>query len=610
MDKFLNQAETTAQEKTLPARDCVSKEFQWHLEHIYIDDSAWEKDIQAVKTFLPAMKSYEGRLAESAETLWAALDIRDKLDQKTNKLFGYARMHRDENTANAKYQGMTSKIQTLIAETTASYAFIDPEILSMPAELFKQFLAAEPRLNIYQFYLDNLLRQKKHILSAKEETLLSQMSDAAQASAETFQMLSRADMKFPSITNENGQLTELSDSRYHSFIISPSRPIRQQTFEKFFATYRKFRNTFASTLNGNIKQDIFYAKARNYPSRIKAALETDNVPETVYDNLITTIEQYLPALHRYVHLKQLALKLPELHMYDIYTPIITNVKFDIPYAAGVNLVIDALAPLGEEYRTNLKKGLSSSWLDVYENKGKQTGAYSWGIYGVHPFVLLNYNSHYNDVSTLAHEMGHAMHSYYSHKTQPYITSSYTIFCAEVASTTNEILLMDHMLAITHDPQQRLYLINQYLETIRTTVYRQTMFAEFEKTLYAHIEAGASATADQLDNLWHNLNVKYYGQSIVIDPEIDVEWTRIPHFYRSFYVYKYATGYSAATALAKQIQTEGLAAQQRYLKFLQSGGSNYSLEILSAAGVNMTQPDPIAATMEKFSVLLDELEASL
>jgi oligoendopeptidase F len=610
MDKFLDQAEPTAQETNIPERDSISKEFQWHLDDIYIDDSAWEKDIQAVKNFLPTMSSYQGRLAESAETLWAALDIRDKLDQTTNKLFGYARMHRDENTANTKYQAMTSKIQSLLAETAASYAFIDPEILSLPAELFKGLLASEPRLKDYQFYFTNLLRQKSHILSPKEESLLSQISEITQASEETFQMLARADMKFPSITDEKGQLTPLSEGRYRSFIISPSRQLRQQAFEKLLGTYHQYRNTFASTLNGNIKQDIFYAKTRNYPSRIEAALDADNVPSTVYDNLITTVEQHLPILHRYVALKQQALKLPEIHMYDLYTPLVSEAKFDIAYDDGVKLVIDALAPLGEEYLTNLKSGLSSGWVDIYENKGKQTGAYSWGVYGVHPFVLLNYNNRYDDVSTLAHEMGHAMHSYYSHKAQPYITSAYTIFCAEVASTTNEILLMDHMLKITEDPQQRLYLINQYLETVRGTVFRQTMFAEFEKAIYARAEASESVTADELDNLWHNLNVKYYGQAMVVDAEIDVEWARIPHFYRSFYVYKYATGYSAATTLAKQIQSKGTRAQQRYIKFLQSGGSDYPLEILTTAGVNMSRPEPVAATLEKFSALLDQLESGL
>ena len=610
MDKILDHAEPTAQETNIPERDSISKEFQWHLDDIYIDDSAWEKDIQAVRNFLPTMQSYEGRLAESAETLWIALDIRDKLNQKTNKLFGYARMHRDENTANTKYQAMTSKIQSLLAETAASYAFIDPEILSLPAELFKGLLASEPRLTDYQFYFANLLRQKSHILSPREEALLSQISEITQASEETFQMLARADMRFPSITNEQGQLTQLSEGRYRSFIISPSRQLRQQAFEKLLGTYHQYRNTFASTLNGNMKQDIFYAKTRHYPSTIEAALDSDNVPATVYNNLITTVEQHLPILHRYVALKHQALKLPEIHMYDLYTPLVSEAKFDIAYDDGVKLVIDALAPLGEEYLTNLKTGLSAGWLDVYENKGKQTGAYSWGVYGVHPFVLLNYNNRYDDVSTLAHEMGHAMHSYYSHKTQPYITSAYAIFCAEVASTTNEILLMDHMLKITEDPKQRLYLINQYLETVRGTVFRQTMFAEFEKIIYARAEASESVTADELDNLWHNLNVKYYGQAMVVDAEIDVEWARIPHFYRSFYVYKYATGYSAATALAKQIQSKGTKAQQRYISFLQSGGSDYPLEILTTAGVNMSRPEPVAATLEKFSALLDQLESGL
>jgi oligoendopeptidase F len=610
MDKFFDQAETTNKNAQIPERASISKEFQWQLDHIYINDMAWEKDIEAVTNYIPHLKSYDGRLSESAENLWAALDIRDKLDQKTSSLFGYARMHRDENTANTKYQAMTSKIQSLLANTSASYGFMDPEILSLPPELLQRFIASEPRLKKYQFYFENLFRQKKHVLSAKEESLLSKLNEITQASAETFQMLARADMEFPTIIDERDQVAQLSEGRYRSFIISPKREIRQQAFEKLLNTYRKYRNTFASTLSGNIKQDIFYAKTRNYSSKIEAALETDNVPLAVYDNLITTVEKHLPALHRYVALKKHALKVPEIHMYDLYTPLVNQTKIDIPYSDGVTLVLDALSPLGNNYLANLKQGLASGWVDVYENKGKQTGAYSWGIYGVHPFVLLNYDNRYEDVSTLAHELGHAMHSYYSYGAQPYITSSYTIFCAEVASTTNEILLMDHMLNITKDPNRRLYLINQYLETMRSTVFRQTMFAEFEKIIYAKAEDGDSITADVLDSLWHDLNVKYYGPDMIVDAEIDSEWARIPHFYRSFYVYKYATGYSAATTLANQIQKEGEAAQKRYLSFLQSGGSHYSLEILKAAGVDMSSPEPIHGTLEKFSQLLEQLESYL
>ncbi|MBP2658957.1 MAG: oligoendopeptidase, partial [Firmicutes bacterium] len=370
------------------------------------------------------------------------------------------------------------------------------------------------------------------------------------------------------------------------------------------------RNTFASTLSGNVKQNVFYAKTRNYSSTLESALKGDNVPTEVYDNLIATVRKNLAPLHRYVALKKKFLQLTDIHMYDLYTPLVKEVNFPFPYEEGLKLVCTALKPLGSEYAQILDKGLTSGWIDVYENKGKQTGAYSWGNYGTHPFVLLNYNNRYDDVSTLAHEMGHAIHSYYSQENQPYATSSYTIFCAEVASTTNEILLLHHMLNTTTDKNIKLYLINQYLEQVRATVYRQTMFAEFEKMIYEISEEGETLTADILDTLWHDLNVAYYGSDIVVDKELDIEWARIPHFYSEFYVYQYVTGYSAATTLADKILKESQPAQEKYINFLKSGGSDYSLNILEQAGVDMSSPKPIEITLNNFSTMLDQMEKLL
>jgi oligoendopeptidase F len=497
----------------------------------------------------------------------------------------------------------------LLAETNAATSFIEPEILAMSAQDLAAF-RKEQILAEYSFYFENLSRQKQHVLSPVEEEILSRSAEATQAAETVFNMLAHADMKFPDIAGEDGQNIALSEGRYRSLIMANDRRVRKDAFMGLFGTYNSFRNTFAATLTGNVKKNIFYARTRKYASTLESALSDGNIPASVYDNLITTINSNLAPLHRYISLKKKALQLDTIHMYDLYTPLAREVKFNIPYADGLKLVRDGLAPLGPEYMDILNKGLTSGWIDVYENKGKQTGAYCWGVYGVHPFVLLNYNDRLEDVSTLAHEMGHAIHSHYSQATQPYATSQYTIFTAEVASTTNEILLNDYLLKTTTDKQKKLYLINQYLEMVRATVYRQTMFAEFERDIYAKAEDGETLTADLLDEMWHGLNVKYYGPDIAVDTEIDIEWARIPHFYWSFYVYQYVTGYAAATTLADKMLSEDKDAQQCYISFLQSGGSDYPINILKKAGVDMSTPQPVELTIRKFSSMLDELEKIL
>ncbi|MBP2652320.1 MAG: oligoendopeptidase [Firmicutes bacterium] len=592
---------------TVPDRNQIPADAQWHLSDIYADDAAWQSDFDKLRGLLPEASKYKGQLTNSADTLLSCLKLRDEIGIISGKLYGYARMHSDENTGDGKYQALTGKVEGLLAEASAATSFIEPEILTIADNKLADFRSTTPDLKLYGFYFDNLARQKKHVLSPAEEEILSRASEATSTPETAFNMLAHADLRFPEIIDETGHKTQLSEGRYRSFIISPNRDVRQRAFKALLNTYNNYRNTFAATLNGNAKKDIFYAKTRKYGSVLESALEANNVPVEVYDNLIATIHDNLAPLHRYVALKKKALKLNEIHMYDLYTPLVQDVNLKYKYEDGLKLVNTALAPMGSEYLSNFDKGLKAGWVDVYENKGKQTGAYSWGVYGVHPFVLLNYHEKYDDVSTVAHEMGHAMHSYYSHANQPYITSDYCIFTAEVASTTNEVLLMDYMLKNTADKRQKLYLINEQLETIRATVYRQTLFAEFEKIIYAKAEQGETLTADLLDSIWHELNVKYYGTDIVVDKEIDVEWARIPHFYNSFYVYQYVTGYSAATALADQIINEGATAQERYIGFLKSGGSDYPINILKRAGVDMSTPQPIETTLHKFSTLLDELE---
>ncbi|MBP2628673.1 MAG: oligoendopeptidase [Firmicutes bacterium] len=603
--------ETAAQNTShVPDRSEIPSEHKWHLNDIYANDELWQQDFDKLKVSLRSIEQFTGKLANSSQDLLACLKARDEIGITSGKLYAFARMHRDENTADAKYQAMTGKVESLLAEAGATTAFIEPEILAIPDTKLTNFRQQEQGLADYSFYFDNLTRQKHHILSPAEEAILSRVAEVTQASENTFNMLAHADIEFPKTIDENGQSVQLSEGRYSLFIRSSNRDVRQQAFTNLFETYNKYRNTFASTLSGNVKSDVFYAKTRKYNSALEAALKGDNVPTAVYDNLITTVHNNLAPLHRYVTMKKKFLNLNEIHMYDLYTPLVSDVKLTLPYEEGLKLVRTSLHPLGPQYADILDKGLTSGWIDVYENKGKQTGAYSWGNYGTHPFVLLNYNNRYDAVSTLAHEMGHAIHSYYSQKYQPYPTSAYTTFCAEVASTTNEILLLEHMLKTTTDRKIKLYLINQYLEQVRGTIYRQTMFAEFEKLLYEAAEQNESLTADMLDKLWHELNAKYYGPDIVIDQEIDVEWARIPHFYMGFYVYQYVTGYSAATTLAEKILHDGQPAQQKYIEFLKSGGSDYSLNILKQAGVDMSSAKPIEITLAKFAGMLDEMEKLL
>ncbi|NMC31504.1 MAG: oligoendopeptidase F [Veillonellaceae bacterium] len=595
---------------TLPARNEIPVDSRWKLEDIYPSDDAWQADFDRLKPLAARISSYQGKLDQSAAMLLECLSLRDELGVTSGKVFAYARMRRDEDTANSHYQALTSRTESLLAEVGAATAFIEPEILAMPAEKLAGLRQSEPKLAPYGFYFENLLRQKNHILSPAEEALLSKMAEVGQSPENIFTMLARADMKFPEIKDENGRPAQLSEGRYRTYIMSPDRNVRREAFEKLFATYSQYRNTFAATLGGTVKKNIFYAGVRKYDSAIAAALESDNVPVAVYDRLVDTVNENLAPLHRYVALKKKALKLDEMHMYDLYTPLVPDAHIKMNYEEARALVQQGLHPLGAEYGKILDQALSSRWVDIYENQGKQSGAYSWGVYGVHPFVLLNFNHRLEDAMTLAHELGHSLHSYYSNSTQPYATHDYTIFSAEVASTTNETLLLDHLLKTTTDPKKKMYLLNEYLESIRTTVFRQAMFAEFERDLYARAEKGEAITADMLDAMWHSLNVKYYGPQMIVDKEVNAEWSRIPHFYYNFYVYQYVTGFSAANALASQILTEGEPARSRYLNFLKSGGSDYSLELLKKAGVDMSSPEPIRITIQRFEKLLGELETLL
>lgn len=598
---------TVNKSKTLPKRSDVPAEYKWRLEDMYPTDNDWEADVQKVKQLTEKIAAMKGSLATSGKQLLAVLTLQDELLKTLDQVYVYARMRRDEDNANSKYQGLTDRATSLSTQVYGSISYIQPEILAIPTEDLQTWIKEVEGLEHYRILLEEITRFKPHTLSAEEEALLANMSELASSPSKIFGMLNNADMKFPMITDENGEEVELTKGRYTQFMESKDRRVRKEAFEALYSTYGKFRNTIAASLTSAIKGDVFNARTRKYPSALYAALFADNVELSVYDNLIATIHEHLPLMHRYIALRKKLLGVDELHMYDLYVPIVPETDMKIPYDQAVSTIKEALHPLGEEYGRILDEGFSNGWIDVHENEGKTSGAYSWGAYTSHPFVLMNYQDNVNNMFTLAHEMGHALHSYYSNHAQPYTYADYKIFVAEVASTLNEALLMNHLLETTTDKKQRMYLINHYLEQFRGTVFRQTMFAEFEKIVHEKEEQGEPLTAESLSTIYRELNVSYHGPDMVVDSEVDLEWARIPHFYRGFYVYKYATGFSAATSLSKQIVEEGQPAVDRYLQFLKGGSSDYPLNLLKGAGVDMTSPTPIAEALSVFKELLEELE---
>lgn len=593
--------------KTLPKRSEVPAEYKWRLEDIYPTDADWEKDVEKAKQLADQIAGLKGKIGSSGKELLDALTLQDELLKTMDQVYVYARMRRDEDNANSTYQGLTDRATSLSTQVYGAISYIQPEILEIPTEELEKWLKEVPGLDHYRILLEEITRFKPHTLTSEEEALLANMSELASAPSKIYGMLNNADMKFPMITDENGEEVELTKGRYTQFMESKDRRVRKEAFEGLYATYGKFRNTIAASLTSAIKGDVFYARTRKYPSALYAALFADNVDVSVYDNLIATIHEHLPLMHRYISLRKKLLGVDELHMYDLYVPIVPEVDMKIPYDQAVETIKKALHPLGEEYGRVLEEGFTNGWIDVHENEGKTSGAYSWGAYTTHPFVLMNYQDNVNSMFTLAHEMGHALHSYHSNHAQPYTYADYKIFVAEVASTLNEALLMHYLLETTTDKQQRMFLINYYLEQFRGTVFRQTMFAEFEKIVHEKEEKGEPLTADSLSEIYRELNVAYHGPDMVVDSQIDLEWARIPHFYRNFYVYKYATGFSAATSLSKQILEEGQPAVDRYLQFLKGGSSDYPLNLLKKAGVDMTSPEPIREGLAVFKELLDELE---
>jgi oligoendopeptidase F len=593
--------------KSLQKREEIPVERTWKLEDIFTTDEEWENELANLKEKVPAFEKYQGKLGESADRLYELLQLQDEVSERIGQLYTYAHMRYDQDTTNSFYQELNAKAENLITKVSSAMSFIVPEILTINEEKLQQFVEEKKELQLYQHTLNEITRQRPHILSEEEEELLAEASEVTENASQTFGMLNNADLTFPSVKDENGDEIELTHGRYINFLESDSQTVRRDAFKAMYDTFGKFKNTFASTLTGAIKKDNFYAKVRKYDSARQAALNSNNIPEKVYDNLVEAINERLPLMHRYVALRKKVLKLEELHMYDLYTPLVKDVKMKIGYDEAKDHVLNGLAPLGEEYKNILKEGFQSRWIDVEENKGKRSGAYSSGSYGTNPYILLNWQDNLNNVFTLAHELGHSIHSYYTRKHQPFRYGNYSIFVAEVASTCNEALLNNYMIKNTDDDKKKLFLLNHFLEGFRGTVFRQTMFAEFEHKIHDMMQNGEALTADRLTELYYELNKKYFGDEIIVDEEIGLEWARIPHFYYNYYVYQYATGYAAATALASQILEEKEPAVERYLNFLKAGSSDYPIEVLKRAGVDMTSKQPILSALDVFEEKLTEME---
>ncbi len=594
--------------KELKTRDQIDSRYKWNIEAMMPDESVIDGQLDGISDSAEKFAAdYAGRLTGDAATLLQAYRDRDSIWRSLEKIYVYARMKRDEDNADSRYQAMSSKCSAVIARVSASMAFFTPELLMAPEEKILGFIEAEDGLREYEFAIRDTLRLKAHVLSEAEESIMAQMSEVTGATGDIFTMLNNADLKFAEITDDDGDKVAVTHGNYITFMESHDRNVRKAAYNAMYDSYKDLINTVATCYSYNTKNDVVSARIRKFDSARDAALSSDNIPAEVYDNLVSVVNENLPSMHRYVELRKKLLGLDEMFMYDMYVPLIELPKKRISYEEGLDIMRAGLAPLGEEYIDRMNTGIAQGWIDVYENKGKTSGAYSFGCYDSYPYILLNYTDTLQDVFTIVHEMGHSMHSSYTREFQPYIYGSHSIFTAEVASTVNESLLMRYLLENETDPQMRKYLLNMHLEAFRTTLFRQTMFAEFEDITHRTVESGQVLTADNMCEQYEALNAKYYGDAVAKDDTIKYEWARIPHFYNAFYVYKYATGYSAATAISDRIINGGRAAAGDYIEFLKTGESDYPIELLKIAGVDMSTPEPIEKAMDTFNRLLDEFE---
>ncbi|WP_414043603.1 oligoendopeptidase F [Macrococcus sp. EM39E] len=580
----------------------------WDLTTIFASDEAFEEAFTALSSYLGKEKEFQGQLGSSSEVLLNALLLDSEIDELLGKVYVYAHLKHDEDTTNAKYTAFEQRAATLASQFSSAWSFMLPELMTIDEVKLAEFIKENNGLERFRFDLEKINKRRPHVLGEKEELILAQAQEALSASSNTFSMFNNADLTFENVLDKDGNSLPLSHGNYITYLESEDRVLRENAYKAVYTEYGKFNNTLSQTLAGKVKSSVFSSKVRNYNSARHQALSNNDIPETVYETLINTINDNLPLLHRYTALRKELLELDEMHMYDMYTPLIEDVEFKVSYDEAKDWMLKSLEPMSKEYTDVVKEGLMDRWVDVYENKGKRSGAYSSGTFGTNPFILMNWTDSVNNTFTLTHEFGHSVHSYFSRANQPSNMSDYSIFVAEVASTCNEALLADYMYKNLDDEKKKLYLLNYQLDGFRGTVFRQTMFAEFEYLIHSIVEKNEPLTADRLNTEYAALNKKYYGDAVITDDYIQYEWSRIPHFYYNYYVFQYATGYSAAYALSKQILDEGTPAVNRYInQFLKAGSSDYPIEVLKKAGVDMTSSEPIKNACLVFEERLDEFE---
>ncbi len=591
----------------LPKRDEVSLDLTWRLEDIYDDEKKWEEELSKVTEVADKISAYEGKLSESGKELLEACRLSEELYLLTDRTYGYAHMREDQDTGNSKYQALKQRAMSAMVASSEKTAFMDPEILTLSDEKLSEFYSAVPELDRYKRMIGEIRRLKDHMLDAEKEQLLASAQELMGASQKSFGMLNNADLKFPSVKDSKGEEVQLSNGRFVPTQMSKDRELRKASFEAFYGRYEEFKNTWASMYDGEVKGRIFNAKARKYNSAFEAAVDGNNVSPAVCDNLFASIHDNMDKMHRYVTLRKKLLGVDELHMYDVYVDMIPVFEMKVSYEEAKEISLKALAPLGEDYLAVVKEAYENRWIDVVENEGKRGGAYSGGVYDVHPYMLLNYNDTLNDVFTLVHEMGHSMHTWYTNRAQTIVDSDYKIFVAEVASTTNEVLLYHYMKENAKSKEEKAFIINHFLESFKSTMFRQTMFEEFERKTCEMAEEGTPLTAEALYDVYYNLNKEYFGKDMISDPLIGWEWSRIPHFYYNFYVYQYATSFAAAVAIADKILKEGESAVAKYKEFLSSGCTQDPVSLLKIAGVDLTTREPIDSALAVFGEAIAEME---
>ncbi|MDG4590381.1 oligoendopeptidase F [Enterococcus faecium] len=593
--------------KQLPKREELPENLTWDLTKIFSSDQEFDEKYLELSEELKQSEKHKGTLDQGASQFLNAIEFVLRVYRQTEVIYVYAHLKNDQDTGNTDYQALYARASSLFSKVSEAVSWFEPEILQLSDDQIWQYFKEEPKLEVYRHYIQQIVDNRAHVLSAEQESLLAGAGEIFDASSDTFAVLNNADLVFPTIEGENGEIVQLSHGVYGQLLESTDRRVREAAFKGLYSVYEQFRNTFASTLGTHIKGHNFKAKVRNYSSAREASLSNNHIPESVYDTLVDVVNKHLPLLHRYMELRKHLLEVEKLHMYDLYTPVLGEAPITFTYEEAKEKALEALKPMGEEYMAIVEKAFSERWIDVVENKGKRSGAYSSGSYDTNPYILLNWHDTLDQLFTLVHEMGHSVHSYFTRSNQPYVYGDYSIFLAEIASTTNENILTEYLLETEKDPRVRAYVLNHYLDGFKGTVFRQTQFAEFEHFMHTEDEKGVPLTSEYLSDSYGKLNAKYYGPAVEEDPEIKFEWSRIPHFYYNYYVFQYSTGFSAASALAKKILNQEPEALENYLAYLKAGNSDYPVEVMKKAGVDMTQAAYIEDAMSMFEQRLNELE---